>query len=81
MWKLAQVSRRWRGIILAFPSLLDLHHDLVCTYRVHIADMLARYPPFPLAIFYNERLHEMTEKDEEGFLTRAVPVPGCIVSP
>jgi hypothetical protein len=66
MWKLAKVSRRWRGIILAFPSLLDLH--LVCTFMVPVADTLARYPPFPLAIFYNESLHEMTKKEEEGAL-------------
>jgi hypothetical protein len=65
-YKPAQVSRRWRGIILVSPSLLDLH--LVCTYRVHVAEMLAHYPPFPLTIFYNESPHEMTENDEEGAL-------------
>ncbi|KAH9979357.1 hypothetical protein BGW80DRAFT_1557043 [Lactifluus volemus] len=66
MWKPAQVSRRWRDIILASPCLLDLR--LVCTFRVHVADMLSQYPHFPIAIFYNENLHEMTKNDEEGAL-------------
>jgi hypothetical protein len=65
-YKPAQVSRHWRDVILASPSLLDLH--LVCTFRVHVAEMLAHYPPFPLTIFYKESLHEMTNKDEEGAL-------------
>jgi hypothetical protein len=64
-YKLAQVCRRWRYLILASPSRLNLH--LLCTYGVPVADMLAHSPPLPLAIFYH-RYHKMTADDEGGVL-------------
>jgi hypothetical protein len=65
-YRLAQVSRRWRHLILSSRSLLDLH--LLCTYGVPVEDMLAHSPPLPLTIFYNNRDREMTAEDEEGTL-------------
>ena len=65
-YKLAQVCRRWRHLILASPLRLDLH--LLCTHGVPIADMLAHSPPLPLTIYYDEDVHETTEEDEEGIL-------------
>ena len=65
-YKLAQVCRRWRHLILASPSQLDLH--LLCTNGVPIAKMLAHSPPLPLAIYYHELVCETTEEDEEGIL-------------
>jgi hypothetical protein len=65
-YKLVQVSRKWRYLILASPMLLDIH--LLCSYGVHVADMLAHYPSLPLTIWYTNSRHEMTVKDEQGAL-------------
>ncbi|KAI0246834.1 hypothetical protein BJV78DRAFT_99065 [Lactifluus subvellereus] len=65
-YKLVQVCRLWRYLILASPSHLDLH--LLCTNGVPIANMLAHSPPLPLTIYYDEFLREMTEEDEKGIL-------------
>jgi hypothetical protein len=67
-YKLAHVSRQWRRIILASPSLLDL--QLVCTNlnKVPVADMLAHSPPLPLAIFYSDITFNITPDDEEHAL-------------
>jgi hypothetical protein len=71
-YKLAQVSRGWRCLILSSSSRLDLH--LLCTYGVPVADMLAHSPPLPLIVFYHwqatcqDRDPEMTPKDEQGAL-------------
>ncbi|KAI0245518.1 hypothetical protein BJV78DRAFT_1287661 [Lactifluus subvellereus] len=65
-YKLAQVCRWWRYLILESPSQLDLH--LLCANGVPIANMLAHSPPLPLAIFCHEYYREMTEEDEEGIL-------------
>jgi hypothetical protein len=65
-YKLAQVSQRWRRLILSSPSWLDL--CLLCTNGVPVADMLAHSPPLPLTIFYSKYNREMTSKDEEGAL-------------
>jgi hypothetical protein len=64
-YKLAQVSRQWRYLILGSRTLLDLH--LVCTYGVPVADMLAHSPPLPLTIYYDKNC-EMTAEDEQGVL-------------
>ena len=61
-YKLAQVCRWWRYLVLASPSQLNLH--LLCTNGVHVASMLAHSPPLPLTIYY--RHGESTEEDEEG---------------
>jgi F-box-like len=66
-YKLAHVSRRWRRVILAAPSLLDLH--LVCTHGVPVADMLAHSPRLPLTIFYwFDGATILKAKDEKGAL-------------
>ncbi|KAI0246811.1 hypothetical protein BJV78DRAFT_97603 [Lactifluus subvellereus] len=65
-YKLAQACQRWRYLILASPSHLDLH--LLCTHGVPIANMLAHSPPLSLAIYYREPDRETTEEDEEGIL-------------
>ncbi|KAI0247554.1 hypothetical protein BJV78DRAFT_910103 [Lactifluus subvellereus] len=74
-YKLAQVCRRWRYLILASPSRLGLH--LLCTNHVPIANMLAHSPPLPLTIYYSFENHdyngypgsrEAIRKDEEGIL-------------
>ncbi|KAI0247543.1 hypothetical protein BJV78DRAFT_909302 [Lactifluus subvellereus] len=64
-YKLVQVCRRWRYLILASPSRLDLH--LLCTNGVPIADMLAHSPPLPLSIYYSD-LYPVTLEDKEGIL-------------
>jgi hypothetical protein len=65
-YKLAQVSRQWRDLILASPSRLDLH--LVCTYGVPVADMLAHSPSLPLTVFYHDNGRLMSAEDEENAL-------------
>ncbi|KAI0246828.1 hypothetical protein BJV78DRAFT_98776 [Lactifluus subvellereus] len=65
-YRLAQVCRLWRHLILASPSRLHLH--LLCTQGVPIVDMLAHSPPLPLTIYYNEEDRKTTEEDEEGIL-------------
>jgi hypothetical protein len=63
-YKLAQVCRHWRNIILESPSWLDLH--IYCTNGVPVADMLAHSPPLPLTIDYHILNREMTAEDESG---------------
>jgi hypothetical protein len=66
-YDLAHVSRWWRRIILAAPSLLDLH--LVCTCGVPVADLLAHSPPLPITICYlctPLNGYMMTAKDING---------------
>jgi hypothetical protein len=66
-YKLVHVSRRWRSLILAAPSLLDLH--LVCSSGVPVADMLAHSPPLPLTIFYwLDKYAKMKAEDEKDAL-------------
>jgi hypothetical protein len=65
-YKLAHVSRRWRYLVLASPSYLDLH--LFCTHGVPVAEMLAHSPPLPLTIFYDDPYHGMTVEDEKDIL-------------
>jgi hypothetical protein len=65
-YKLAQVCQRWRSIIFASPSRLDLH--LLCTYGTPVADMLTHSPPLPLTIYYPDKYRKMTKKDEKCIL-------------
>jgi hypothetical protein len=65
-YKLTHVCQLWRSIILASPSMLDLH--LVCTYGTPVADMLTYSPPLPLTIYFWNKYRETTAEDEEGIL-------------
>ena len=49
-YKLAHVCQRWRILILASASYLDIASALVCTPGPPVADMLAHSPPIPLII-------------------------------
>ncbi|KAI0245110.1 hypothetical protein BJV78DRAFT_669012 [Lactifluus subvellereus] len=70
-YKLVQVCRRWRFLILASPSCLGLH--LVCTHGTPVADMLAYSPALPLIINYVARDQKMATEDEEGILLALQP--------
>ena len=66
-YKLVQVCRVWRGIILAYPTHLNLH--LVCTYSTPLEAMLSHSPPFPLIIYYPGKLdavNTMSDEDKRG---------------
>src|SRR5260221_3286861 len=69
-YKLVQVCRRWRHLILASPSYLGL--SLICMPGTPVADMLAHSPPFPLTIdhlltnFNTD--DDIATEDEEGIL-------------
>jgi hypothetical protein len=65
-YKLAHVCRLWRNLILASPSRLDL--NLLCTYGVPVADMLAFSPLLPLTIYYEGGDRRITAEDESGIL-------------
>ncbi|KAF8462873.1 hypothetical protein DFH94DRAFT_482153 [Russula ochroleuca] len=62
-YKPAHVCQRWRNLVLASATYLDV--SLVCTYGTPVADMLAYSPPLPLVIDYFDGDRDMTE-DEEG---------------
>jgi hypothetical protein len=62
-YRLAQVCQRWRHLILASASYLDL--CLVCTHGTPVADMLAQSSPLPLIIDYLDE-DPVTADDEEG---------------
>ena len=63
-YRLVQVCRRWRYLVLESASHLRL--SLVCTRGTPVADMLAHSPPLPLVInhFFND--NKITPEDEEG---------------
>lgn len=65
-YKLVQVCRKWRYIILGSPSYLGL--CLVCTYGTPIAFMLEHSPCLPLIIDHVDEDHDITVKDEEGII-------------
>jgi hypothetical protein len=65
-YKLAHVCQRWRNLLLAPASYLDIY--LVCTPGTPIADMLAHSPPLPLIIDYVCGDFDVSEEDEEGLL-------------
>jgi hypothetical protein len=64
-YKLAQVCRRWRILILESASYLDL--CLVCTPGTSVADMLAYSPPLPLVIEYDHTDRDIS-LEEEGII-------------
>ena len=65
-YKLAQVCRRWRHLILASPSHLRL--SLVCMSGTPVADMLAHSPPIPLIIDHIHTFEIITAEDQAGIL-------------
>ena len=65
-YNIAQVCRRWRFLVLASASHLNLY--LVCTFGTPVAEMLANPPPLPLAINYFDENRELTTEDEQGIL-------------
>jgi len=65
-YNLVQVCRRWRFLVLASASHLNL--CLVCTFGTPVAEMLANSPPLPLSIDYFDEIRELTTEDEEGIL-------------
>jgi hypothetical protein len=67
-YKLAHVCRRWRCLILASASHLDL--CLICTPGTPVADMLTNSPPFPLIIdyFHEYDSHGITTEDQERII-------------
>ena len=65
-YKIAQVCRRWRYLILGSASHLGL--CLVCTYGTPVADMLAYSRPLPLIIDHVDKHHDITAEDEESII-------------
>ena len=65
-YKLVQVCRRWRYIVLDSASHLRL--SLVCARGTPVADMLAHSPPLPLIIDHLHQNHVITAEDEEGII-------------
>ncbi|KAI9510340.1 hypothetical protein F5148DRAFT_1337111 [Russula earlei] len=65
-YKLAHVCQRWRYLILASASYLQL--SLVCTYGTPVADMLAHSPRLPLVIDHVSKDRRILAEDEERIL-------------
>jgi hypothetical protein len=64
-YKPIHVCRRWRHLILASPTRLDLH--LVCTYGIPVETMLSHSPPLlPLIIYYPAIPGKISAADEES---------------
>ena len=62
-YRLVQVCRRWRYLVLDSASYLRL--SLVCTRGTSVADMLAHSPCLPLTIDYLDG-HYITAEEEKG---------------
>jgi hypothetical protein len=65
-YKLTHVCRRWRCLILASASHLDL--CLVCRSGTPVADMLTNSPPLPLIIDHLHNIFGITAEDEAGIM-------------
>ena len=65
-YKLAQVCRRWRCLLLVSAQYLRLCH--LCTYGTPIVEVLAHSPPLPLVVDHMEGDVTMGTKDEHGVL-------------
>jgi hypothetical protein len=65
-YRLVQVCRRWRYLILESTSHLRL--SLVCAPGTPVTDMLANSPPLPLIIDYFDENNDLNPKDEEGLI-------------
>ena len=51
-WRLAHVCQRWRYLILALPSRLDL--ELHCSAGMPVRKGLGCWPAFPIIVEYNK---------------------------
>jgi hypothetical protein len=65
-YKLVQVRRRWRNLILDSASHLRL--SLVCAPGTPVTVMLAHSRPLPLIIDYFDENNDIDAKDEEGLI-------------
>ncbi|KAF8490534.1 hypothetical protein F5888DRAFT_1100614 [Russula emetica] len=65
-YRLVQVCRRWRYLVLESASLLGL--SLLCTYGTPVADMLAHSPPLPFDLDYRNLHDYITAGDELGII-------------
>jgi hypothetical protein len=65
-YKLVQVCRRWRHLMLESASYLRL--SLVCARGTPVATMLAHSPPLPLIIDHLDLYDNVTTNDEEGII-------------
>ncbi|KAH9955479.1 hypothetical protein BC827DRAFT_872668 [Russula dissimulans] len=65
-YKLAQVCRRWRYLILGSAHHLGL--SLVCSRGTPVAEMLEHSPPLPLLIDHVDHSDSITTDDEEGIM-------------
>jgi len=65
-YKLVQVCRRWRYLILG--SAPHLHLSLVCSRGTPVAEMLEHSPPLPLVIDHIHYHNSVTIEDEEGIM-------------
>lgn len=65
-YKLVHVCKRWRHLILGSVSHLGL--CLVCTRGTPVANMLARSPPLPIIVGFEDENHDLTAEDEEGIV-------------
>jgi hypothetical protein len=64
-FRLVQVCRRWRYIVLESASRLRL--SLVCARGSPVADMLA-HSPLPVIIDHFDKHHDITAEDAEGII-------------
>ena len=65
-YKLVHVCRRWRCLIFASASHLNL--CLVCTRGTPVADMIANSPPLPIIINHIRGNDSLTAEDEAGIM-------------
>src|SRR5258708_501572 len=65
-YRVVQVCRRWRYLILQSASHLRL--SLVCAPGTPVIDMLAHSPHLPLVIDYLDENNDIDAKDEEGLI-------------
>ena len=65
-YRLVQVCRRWRYLVLNSASHLRL--SLVCKRGTPVTDMLAHSPPLPLIIDHFDEYDDITPEDEIGII-------------
>ena len=63
-YRLVQVCRRWRYLVL--DSAFYLRLSLICAHGTPVADMLANSPPVPLIVDHLNEHHDITAEDKKG---------------